>query len=131
MTTSTAERGAAAVLALEGVAVFFLAGWEVVALVGGDTDDAVSSVALIVLTAIGAAALVAFAVAVFRGQSWGRSGGIVAQLLVLAVALGALTGPTPSPQTALVTAVPAVVGLVSLFMAVRRAAARRQPDGER
>ncbi len=129
MTTTSSERIAAAVLALEAVAVFVLAGWEIVALVSGDTDDAVSSVALIVLTVIGAVALVGFAVAVFRGQSWGRSGGIVAQLLILAVALGAITGPTPSPQTALWTALPAVVGLVALFAAVRAAAGRRDaPD---
>ena len=44
------------------------------------------------LTAVGAAAVLAFAVAIWRGQSWGRSGGIVTQLLILAVALGAVTG---------------------------------------
>lgn len=127
MTTSPAERVAALILALEGLAVFALAGWEMVALVTGDTDDAVSSVALIVLTVIGALALIGFAIAVVRGQSWGRSGGIVAQLLLLAVALGAITGPTPSPPTALVTALPAAGGLIALFSASRRAGARRQP----
>ena len=59
-------------------------------MVTGDTDDAVSSIALIVLTAIGAVALAAFALAVWRGHSWGRSGGIVSQLLVIAVALSQL-----------------------------------------
>jgi hypothetical protein len=128
MTTTTAERVASALLGLEGVAVFVLAGWQVVALVTGDTDDAVSSVALVVLTTIGALALVAFAVAVFLGHSWGRSGGIVAQLLILAVALGAATGPTAVPATAVATAAPAVLALVALFTAVRRAAARRPPE---
>jgi len=131
MGISMAERVAAGILGAEGLAVALLAGWEIVALLTGDTDDAVSSVALITLTAIGAVALGAFAVATLRGQSWGRSGGIVAQLLILAVTLGAVTGPTPSAQTALLTGVPAVLGLIVLFAAVRRSAARRTADDER
>ncbi|MFT3798492.1 histidine kinase [Microbacterium sp.] len=121
-----AQRWAAAILAVEALALFVVAGWEVVALAGGDTDDAVSSLALIVLTTIGAVALAAFAVAVARGQSWGRSGGVVAQLLLLAVAFGAATGPTPSPATALLLAVPAIAGLVVLVVVTRRAAQRRE-----
>lgn len=122
------ERLGAGLLALEGLALLGVAGWEVVALIGGDTDDAVSSLALIVLTVVGAAAVLAFAVAVGRGQSWGRSGGIVTQLLMLAVALGALTGPAPSPGFALVVALPAMIGLVVLFGAARRAAVRRRAE---
>ncbi|EXJ52506.1 hypothetical protein [Microbacterium sp. MRS-1] len=125
MMTTPAERTGSAILALEALAVLLVTGWEIVALVTGDTDDAVSSIALIVLTAIGAVALAAFALAVWRGHSWGRSGGIVSQLLVIAVALGAITGPTPSVSTALLTAIPAVIGLVALFLAARTAAARR------
>lgn len=125
MSTTAPERLAAGILALEGLALLVVAGWEVVALVGGDTDDVVSSIALIVLTAVGAVAVVAFGVATARGQSWGRSGGIVTQLLMLAVAIGAVTGPAPSVPFALLLAVPAVLGLVVLFGAVRRAGARR------
>lgn len=119
------ERVAAGLLALESVALFVVAGWETVALVGGDSDDTGTSIALIVLTVIGAVAVAAFAVGTARGASWGRSGGIVAQLLMLAVALGALTGPAPALGFALLVAAPAVVGLVVLFAAARRAAARR------
>lgn len=128
MTTTTAERIGSAILALEALAVLVVTGWEIVALITGDTDDPVSSIALIVLTAIGAVALVAFAVAVWRGHSWGRSGGIVSQLLILAVALGAITGPTPSVSTALVTAIPAAIGLVALVVAARTVAARRDDE---
>lgn len=124
MMMTTAERTGSAILALEALAVLVVTGWEIVALITGDTDDPVSSVALIVLTAIGAVALVAFAVAVWRGHSWGRSGGIVSQLLILAVALGAITGPNPSVSTALATAIPAAIGMVALFFAVRTAARR-------
>lgn len=128
MMTTPAERTGSAILALEALAVLLVTGWEIVALVTGDTDDVVSSIALIALTAIGAVALAAFAAAVWRGHSWGRSGGIVSQLLILAVALGAITGPTPSVSTALVTAIPAAVGLVALVVAARTVAARRDDE---
>ena len=124
MRTTVAERQAAGILVLEAVALIVLAGWEVTALVSGDTDDVGSSVALLVLTAIGATALVVFAVAVARGGSWGRSGGIVAQLLLLAVAFGAFTGPTSAPVIGIALAVPALVGL-GLLIGAARAAARR------
>ena len=50
MQVTAAERIAAILLALEGLALLFVAGWEVVALVGGDVEDVGSSIALIVLT---------------------------------------------------------------------------------
>ncbi len=127
MPTTTVERAAAILLAAEAAVLCVLAGWEIVALVSGDAESVSSSVALIVLTALGAVAVAAFAVAVWRGASWGRSGGIVTQLLALAVAAGALTGPEPQPAFAVLLAGPAVVGLVLLFTGVR-AAARRTRD---
>ena len=114
---------AAFVLGLEAVGVVALAGWQVVALIGGDTDSLVSAIAL-----IGAAAVGAFAVATARDVSAGRSGGIVTQLLILSVALGAVTGEWAAPQTALLIAAPAVVGLTLLVLAVRAAAPRRRDD---
>lgn len=126
MSKNAPERLAAALLAIEGLVLLIVAGWEITALVGGDSDDAGTSIALIVLTIIGAAAVLAFAVATGRGASWGRSGGIVTQLLMLAVALGAVTGPAPAPGFAAIVAVPAVLGLALLFLAARRAGARRR-----
>jgi len=123
VSVSRVERAATAVLGFEAGGLLVLAGWEIVALVGGDTGDAVSSIALIVLTLIGAAVVLAFSGAVWRGASWGRSGGIVVQLLILAVALGALGGGDEArPGVALALAVVAVPTLVLLFTAVRRAA---------
>lgn len=121
MRSASVERLAAGILAVEAIGLTVLAGWEVVALASGDSDSVGSSLALIALTLIGVAALVAFAVAVVRGNSWGRSGGIVAQLLLLAVAVGALTGPDPLTGVAVPLAVPGVAGLVLLVAAVRRA----------
>ena len=119
---------AALVLGLEAIGVLALAGWQVVALIGGDTDSVVSSVALIVLTVIGAAIVGAFAVATARDVSAGRSGGIVTQLLILSVAIGAVTGEWAAPGIALLIAAPAVVGLILLVLAVRAAAPRRRDD---
>jgi len=122
---------AAAFLGLEAVGILALAGWQIVALLGGDTDSVVSSLALIVLTVIGAAIVAAFGVATARGVSAGRSGGIVTQLLILSVAIGAATGEGGSLATALLIALPAVVGLVLLVLAVRAAAPhRREPAGD-
>jgi len=119
---------AAAVLGIEALGVLALAGWQVVALVGGDTDSAVSSIALIVLTVVGAVALAGAAVATARDVSAGRSGGIVAQLLILSVAIGAVTGEWAAPIVAVAIAVPALVGLVLLVLAVRQAAPQRSRD---
>ena len=121
MGTNTAARIAAVLVGLEGLALVALAVWQVVAMVQGDTGSIESAIALLVLTIVGAAALLAFAVAVWRGRSWGRSGGIVAQVLVLAVALGAATGDYAHPLIALAIAVPAVVAFVLLILAARAA----------
>jgi len=117
----TLARVAAALLAVEALGVLALAGWQVVALAGADTSSSVSAIALIVLTVVGAAAVAAFAGATWSGRSWGRSGGVVTQLLILAVAGGALTGPFPHLGTALGLAVPAIAGLALLFAAARAA----------
>lgn len=119
---------AATMLALEALGILALAGWQIVALLGGDTDSVVSSLALIVLTVIGAAIVGAFAVATARDVSAGRSGGIVTQLLILSVAIGAVTGEWASPGLATLIAAPAVIGLVLLVLAVRAAAPPRRDD---
>ncbi|HKP08109.1 MAG TPA: histidine kinase [Microbacterium sp.] len=115
---------------LEGLGLAALTVREIVAIVSGDTGSIESAIALAVLTLVGAAAVIAFAFAIWRGQSWGRSGGIVTQLLILAVAFGAATGAFADPAVGLALAAPALVVLVLLVIAVRDAgrAARRQRD---
>ncbi|MDT3344652.1 histidine kinase [Microbacterium aquilitoris] len=127
MRTTRIERIAAGWLALEALGILILLVWELVALLRGDSGSVGSSIALLVLTAVGAAALGAFAVAVWRDGSWGRSGGVVAQLLVLSIALGTLTGEGADTRLAATIAVPAIVGLVVLIAAAR-AAGRRGRD---
>jgi len=128
MRTNPAARVAAAVLGLQALGILALAVWQVVALGEGDTVSIASGIALIVLTLIGAVAVGAFAVGVARGASWSRSGGIVTQLLILAVALGAATGGYAHPLIGLAIAAVGVVGLVPLILDVRRANAERRDD---
>ncbi|WP_019182238.1 hypothetical protein [Microbacterium yannicii] len=130
MRTKLSGRLAAIIVGLEGIGVLALAVWQTAALLSGDTDSIESAIALVVLTVVGAVAILAFAVAIWRGQSWGRSGAIVTQLLILAVALGAATGAYADPAVALLLAAPAIVGLVLLVLAVRDAGrAARGGDG--
>ncbi|MDY0909054.1 histidine kinase [Microbacterium sp. CFBP9034] len=128
MRTNTLGRIAAVLVGLEGLGLVVLAIWQIVAVVSGDTASLDSALALIVLTVVGAAGVLAFAVAVWLGRSWGRSGAVVTQLLILAVALGAATGAYAEPIAALVLAIPAVVTLVLLVLAVREAG-RAERDG--
>lgn len=121
MPTHPSARIAAVLLALEAAAIIALVLWQVAALAAGDTESLESAIALVVLTAVGAVAVLAFAVATWRGQSWGCSGGIVVQLLILAVALGAVTGAYADAAAGLGLAVPAIVTLVVLVIAVRAA----------
>ena len=122
---------AAVIVAAEGVGLGVLAVWELIALIGGDTDSAVSSIALLVLTGIGAVIVLGFAAGIARGRSWARSGGIVAQLLILAVALGAATGQYAHPLTGLALAIPAVAALVLLILVARAAGRGRSADADR
>ncbi|MDQ1204197.1 histidine kinase [Microbacterium sp. SORGH_AS_0862] len=119
---------AGGLVVLEGVSLAGLAVWQLIALAQGDTASTATAIALIVLTLLGAALVVAFGVAAARGRSIGRSGGIVVQLLVLAVAIGAVTGTYGHPLNGLQLGVPALIVLVLLISAARRAAqnARRE-----
>jgi len=127
---NVSARTAAVLLAAEGLAVAAIVVWQIVALVSGDTGSVTSAIALIVLTLVGAVLLIAFAAAVWRGESWGRSGGIVAQLLILAVALGAATGAYAHPITGLLLALPAVATFVLLVLGSRRRTPPAHADDE-
>lgn len=130
MRTNLSGAVAAVIVALEGIGVGALAIREIIAMIAGDTAAIDSAIALLVLTVVGAIALIAFAVAIWRGQSWGRSGGIVAQLLILAVALGAVTGAYAQVGVGIALAVPALIALILLVLAVRHAGrSRAAADG--
>ncbi|WP_438353487.1 histidine kinase [Microbacterium sp. CJ88] len=130
MNAHGAARAAAILLWLEAVAIAVLVAPQVSALAAGEVESGTSAIALAVLTAVGAVAVAAFGFAVARGQSWGRSGGIVTQLLILAVALGAVTGAYAHPLIGLALAVPAIVVFALLVLAARRAGVERQARDE-
>lgn len=110
----------AVILGLEGLALTAICVVELFALGAGDASSAASGIAMIVLTLIGAVALIAFAFGVLRRASWARSGGIVFQVLAIALALAALTiQPTPWPFVLILGTV-GVAGLIALIATVRR-----------
>ena len=114
--------GAAAVLAAEGVALSVFAVIELTGLGAGDAASLPTALALIVLTVIGAVALFAFAVGTRTGRSWARSGGVVFQVLAVALALASLTlQPIPWLFTAAV-GLPGLIGFVLLIASARREA---------
>lgn len=115
------------VLALEATALLALLVWQVYELFSAETVSMSSALALIVMTALASVALGGFSVATARNRSWGRSGGIVAQVLILAVALGAVTGAGVAPLVAAALAAPGIVGGVLLVLAVREAG-RETPE---
>jgi hypothetical protein len=121
MRTNVTARSAAILVGIEGAGLLALAVWQTAAIMSGDSVSIESAIALVVLTVVGCVAVCAFAVAIWRGLSWGRSGGIVTQLLILAVALGAATGAYAHPSTGLILALPALATLVLLVIAVRDA----------
>lgn len=131
MPTSPLARVAAGVVGIEAIGILALAAWQIVALVGGDTDSAVSAIALIVLTVLGGVAVGAFALGIWLGLSWGRSGGIVTQLLIIAVAVGAVTGADAHPLIALALGIPPLAVLVLLFLVARRSAAEKKAAAEK
>ena len=116
---------AAAVLAVEAVALVVFALIEMAGLGAGDASSLPTAIALIVLTLIGAAALAAFALGTRAGRSWARSGGIVFQVLAIALALASLTVQPILWTFTLGVGLPAVLGFVLLIASARREGERR------
>lgn len=118
---------AAAVLALEGAALFVFAAVELIGLGAGDAASRSTAVALIVLTLIGAVALVAFAVGTRAGRSWARSGGVVFQVLGVALAFASLTVQPIAWVFTIAVGLPAILGFALLIASTR--AENEQPEG--
>lgn len=110
---------AAAVLALEGAALTAVALVEMFGLGAGEAASLPTAIALIVLTLIGAAALFAFALGTRRGRTWARSGGVVLQVLAVALALASLTVQPVLWVFVLGVGLPAIVGFVLLIASAR------------
>lgn len=115
---------AAAVLASEGAALVVFALIELFGLGAGDAASLPTALALIVLTLIGAGALVAFAIGTRAGHSWARSGGIVFQVLAVALALASLTIEPIAWVVTFAVGVPALLCFILLIASTR---AENQP----
>ena len=115
-------RAAAAVLALEGAALVVIALIETFGLGAGGAASTTTAVALIVLTLIGAGALIAFAVGTLRGRSWARSGAVVLQVLAAVLALAALTLQPVPWLFVIAVGAPGILGFVLLLSSARREA---------
>lgn len=115
---------AAAVLASEGAALVVFALIELFGLGAGDAASLPTALALIVLTLIGAGALVAFAIGTRAGHSWARSGGIVFQVLAVALALASLTIEPIAWVFTFAVGVPALLCFILLIASTR---AENQP----
>lgn len=126
---------AAIVLVVEGIALGIVGLIELIALGAGQASSQVGGLALIVLTLLAAAALCAFSWGTLRSASWARSGGVVFQVLGIALGLASLS---LEPKAWLFTAGvggTALIGLVLLISATRRDGAsdprlRRDDEGD-
>ncbi|WEF19731.1 hypothetical protein [Microbacterium maritypicum] len=119
---------AAAILALEAVALLVFAVVELAGLGAGDAASLPTALALIVLTLIGSAALVAFAVGTRVGKSWARSGGVVFQVLAVALALASLTLQPISWPFTLGVGLPGLLGVALLISSARREGPQRATE---
>ncbi|MDR6866374.1 hypothetical protein J2Y69_000966 [Microbacterium resistens] len=130
MRASKLSVAAATLLALEGLALIVVALVEVFGLSAGDASSLPSALALIALTVIGGVGLVCLGVAVLRGRSWGRSGGMVLQIIAVATAASAL-GVRPFPTMfVLGLAVPGLIGAILLFLVSQREGPRAHRGGD-
>lgn len=128
---------AAAILTIEGIALGAVCAIELVALGAGQASSTIGGLALIVLTLIAAVALVAFAYGVLKRLSWARSGGILLQVLALALALASLTVQPVQWAFTLGLGVLGAAGLAALIATVRKDGAadprlqgRQRPSAE-
>ena len=119
---------AAAVLALEGLALLVFAGIEFAGLGAGDAASLPTALALIVLTLIGAVALFAFAFGARTGRSWARSGGVVIQVLAVALALASLTLQPVAWAFTLGVGLPGIIGFALLISSARREGECREAE---
>ncbi len=75
-----------------------------------------TAIALVVLAAATAAVLAAVLLGIWRGRAWVRAAGVVFQVLLFAVGVGALQGAFAQPEWGWPLVIVAVVGFV-LFVA--------------
>ena len=104
-----------AILLGEGAGLAVLTVLLIVDLLTVVPDSYASAIGITVLSAIGAAALVALAVQTVRGRPWVRGAIVTLQLIQLAIAVGCFQELVGRADLGVALLVPALLALVLLF----------------
>lgn len=102
MPRSAIRIAAMVLLTIEALLLLLMTLNEVQSLAAGEAEDGATGIALVVITLVCAIALGAFAVAVYAQRGWGRSGAVVAQLLIVLFGISALTANFETPMLGIV-----------------------------
>ena len=116
MPRSIIRIAAMVLLAIEALLLLLMTVNEVLSLMGGEAEDGATGVALVVITLICAIALGAFAVAVFSQRNWGRSGAVVAQLIIVLFGISALSANFENPLLGITAILLGGLTLVSVLL---------------
>lgn len=119
----------AVLLGLEAIAFAAVTVYLVVEIVVAPSSSFASAVGLAIIAALAAVWVAVMVSAVLRGSAWVRAASIVIQVLLLAVAVGSVQGPTPQPVLAIALGVPAIAVLVLVFTKPFIAATLRREGG--
>lgn len=120
--------GLLVILIAEAGLLLAATGYLLVELVTESPNSLASALALIVITALAAAWLVAIVVNLVRGRAWVRAAAIVWQVLQIAVAIGCFQGVFAQPAIGWLLLVPALVAVVLALSKPVVEATRRVPD---
>lgn len=105
----------AALLALEALALWATAVWELVEVLTQPAASEASAIALLVLILIAATWVSAIAVNVLRHHGWVRGAAVTWQIVQVAVGVGLLQGADPNVPLGLGLLIPSVAVVVLLF----------------
>ena len=105
----------AALLALEAVALWATAVWELVEVLTQPAASEASAIALLVLIVIAAVWVSAITVNVLRHHGWVRGAAVTWQIVQVAVGVGLLQGADPNVPLGLALIIPSIVVVALLF----------------
>jgi hypothetical protein len=121
----------AGLLALEALALWVTAVWELVALLTQPAASEASAIALLVLILIAATWVSAIAVNVLRHRGWVRGAAVTWQIVQAAVGVGLLQGIGANVAVGLALIIPAVIVVALVFTPAVLAATGAKEAGTR
>jgi hypothetical protein len=105
----------AALLALEALALWLVAGWELIELLTQPAASEAGAIALLVLVIIAATWVSAIAVNVLRSRGWIRGAAVTWQVVQVAVGIGFLQGVDANIGLGLALIIPSILVVGLLF----------------